>query len=86
MAAAVVDVAPRQAASPISEPVDLEAHRWTGGMYECTVPPPPMPIPRAQSQADDERAELVRGERASLSILLSTGVGLLWFLGWLLTL
>ena len=55
-------------------------------MYECTVLASPMPIQRAQNQADDERAELVRGERASLSILLSTGVGLLWFLGWLLTL
>jgi hypothetical protein len=45
-----------------------------------------MPIQRAQGQANGECAELARGECASLSILLSTGVGLLWFLGWLLTL
>jgi len=35
---------------------------------------------------EDERPELVRGDCASLSILLSLGLGLLWFLGWLLTL
>jgi hypothetical protein len=45
-----------------------------------------MPIQRPHGQADDEYAELARGECASLSILLTTGVGLLWFLGWLLTL
>jgi hypothetical protein len=45
-----------------------------------------MPIQPPQGQADDECAELARGEWASLSILLSTGMGLLWFLGWLLTL
>jgi hypothetical protein len=35
---------------------------------------------------DDERPQLVRRDCASLSILLSLGLGLLWFLGWLLTL
>jgi hypothetical protein len=35
---------------------------------------------------DDDDLELARGECASLSILLVVGAGLLWFLGWLLTL
>ena len=35
---------------------------------------------------DDDDLELPRGERASLSVLLVVGLGLLWFLGWLLAL
>ena len=35
---------------------------------------------------ENERPQLVRGDCANLSILLSLGLGLLWFLGWLLTL
>ena len=35
---------------------------------------------------EDDRPQLVRGDCANLSILLSLGLGLLWFLGWLLTL
>jgi hypothetical protein len=55
-------------------------------MYKCTVLLAGMPIPQAQGRVDDECAEFANGECASLSILLSAGVGLLWFLGWLLTL
>ena len=48
--------------------------------------PAAMNIQQPPGRAEDDCAELARGECASLSLLLSTGVGLLWFLGWLLTL
>lgn len=35
---------------------------------------------------EEEGRELVRGQCANLSILLAAGLGLLWFLGWLLAL
>jgi hypothetical protein len=38
------------------------------------------------AKEDDDELELARGECASLAILLVAGLGLLWFLGWLLTL